>query len=97
MMIISRYIYHTMGQGETPMVNLRTIVTLSENDKIWLENYSKITGISMAEAIRRGIAQLREREEKTFSRRLSKKPGVSGARKTGWNTRRSSEPSGDSL
>ena len=70
MMIISRYIYHIIGQGETPMVNLRTIVTLSENDKIWLENYSKITGISMAEAIRRGIAQLREREEKNIFQTL---------------------------
>ena len=46
------------------MGNQRTIITVSEKDKAWLKSFSKARGISMAEAIRRGIAQLKEREEK---------------------------------
>lgn len=42
------------------MANKRTIITLSEEDKIWLESYSKALNISMAEAIRQGIGRLRE-------------------------------------
>ena len=46
------------------MPNQRTIITISDRDKAWLEGFSKAKGISMAEAIRQGIAQLKEREEK---------------------------------
>ncbi|MGM0427028.1 MAG: hypothetical protein ACQEQ7_07310 [Thermodesulfobacteriota bacterium] len=42
------------------MTNKRTIITLSEEDKIWLESYSKALNISVAEAIRQGIGRLRE-------------------------------------
>lgn len=42
------------------MANKRTIITLSEEDKIWLESYSKALNISVAEAIRQGIGRLRE-------------------------------------
>ncbi|HEJ83206.1 MAG TPA: hypothetical protein ENO25_01435 [Desulfobacteraceae bacterium] len=52
------------------MGNVRTIVTISEEDKIWIESYSRTAGISMAEAIRKGIAQLREREEKNIYSKL---------------------------
>jgi 6-phosphogluconate dehydrogenase len=52
------------------MGNQRTIITISEKDKAWLESFSKARGISMAEAIRRGIAQLKEREEKNTYRTL---------------------------
>ena len=52
------------------MGSQRTIVTLSEKDKAWLDSYSKMSGISMAEAIRRGIAGLREREESTTFKKL---------------------------
>ena len=44
------------------MGNIRTIVTLSEEDKVWLEHYSRTCGISAAEAIRRGIARLKDAE-----------------------------------
>ena len=40
----------------------RTIITISDQEKQWLENYSKAYGISMAESVRRGIARLRENE-----------------------------------
>ena len=48
----------------------RITITLSERDKAWLESFSKARGISVAEAIRRGITQLRSREEKNIYRTL---------------------------
>lgn len=45
----------------------RTIITLSEEDKLWLESYSKTFKISVAEAIRQGIARLKGAEsQKTY-------------------------------
>ncbi len=42
------------------MASKRTIITLPEEDKAWLEGYSKTRNISMAEAIRQGIRKLKE-------------------------------------
>lgn len=42
------------------MKGKRTIITLPEEDKIWLEGYSMAYQISFAEAVRRGIKRLRE-------------------------------------
>ncbi len=59
------------------MGSQRTIVTLSDKDKAWIESYSKASGISMAEAIRQGITQLREREEKnTFQTLIEETRGI---------------------
>ena len=45
----------------------RTIITLSEEDKRWLESYSKAFKISVAEAIRQGISRLKRAEtQKTY-------------------------------
>jgi hypothetical protein len=44
------------------MTSKRTIITIPEPDKKWLESYSSIHRISMAEAIRRGIRKLKEAE-----------------------------------
>ena len=55
------------------MGNKRTIITISDPDKLWLESYSKANGISMAEAIRRGIARLRENEEDHLYRSILRK------------------------
>ena len=44
------------------MTSKRTIITISEQDKSWLESYSSLHRISMAEAIRRGIRKLKEAE-----------------------------------
>jgi hypothetical protein len=41
------------------MPSKRTIITLSDMEKRWLMNYTKTHGISMAEAVRRGIACLK--------------------------------------
>ena len=44
------------------MANKRTIITLSEEDKQWLEGYSSIHHVSVAEAIRQGIRRLKDAE-----------------------------------
>ena len=44
------------------MASKRTIITLSEEDKRWLESYSNLHRMSVAEAIRRGIHKLKEAE-----------------------------------
>lgn len=54
------------------MGNQRTIITLSSEDKQWLESYSRSIGISMAEAIRRGIGRLKEEEGKNTYEMLVK-------------------------
>lgn len=41
------------------MPSKRTIITISDMEKRWLTNYTKTHNISMAEAIRRGIACLK--------------------------------------
>ena len=54
------------------MGSRRTIVTVSDEEKLWLENYSRTLGISMAEAIRRGIARLKVQEGKSTCQRIVK-------------------------
>jgi hypothetical protein len=44
------------------MASKRTIITLSEDDKQWLESYSSLHRVSVAEAIRQGIRKLKEAE-----------------------------------
>jgi hypothetical protein len=47
------------------MPSKRTIITLSDVEKRWLMNYTKLHGISMAEAVRRGIACLKASQAST--------------------------------
>lgn len=49
-------------QPEVGMASKRTIITLSESDKKWLESYSRAHEVSLAEAIRQGIRKLRDTE-----------------------------------
>jgi hypothetical protein len=44
------------------MASKRTIITISEEDKMWLESYSSLHRVSVAEAIRQGIRKLKEAE-----------------------------------
>ena len=49
------------------MGSKRTIITLPEEDKLWLESYSKANKVSVAEAIRQGISRLKQEEtEETY-------------------------------
>ena len=54
------------------MATARTIISIPEETKAWLESYSKTHGVSMAEAIRRGIFYLRKEEEKNTLKQLLK-------------------------
>jgi len=44
------------------MKSARTIITISEQEKRWLAAYSGLHGVSLAEAVRRGIACLKATE-----------------------------------
>ena len=61
------YIYRFYGGT---MAGNRTIITLSETDKIWLQNYSRAHGISLAEAVRQGVQKLRFSEQQGLYRTL---------------------------
>jgi hypothetical protein len=52
------------------MPSVRTIITLSEEDKRWLESYSSLHHVSVAEAIRQGIRKLKEAERHESYRAL---------------------------
>lgn len=54
------------------MGNKRTIITISDADKLWLKSYSLTRGISLAEAIRKGIALLKHEEYNTTYKKLVK-------------------------
>jgi len=42
------------------MGNKRVHITLPDDDKMWLERYSKVYNISVAEAIRQGVSKLKQ-------------------------------------
>jgi len=44
----------------------RMIITISEQEKQWLGNYSKAHNISIAEAIREGISYLKESQSQAL-------------------------------
>jgi hypothetical protein len=51
------------------MPSTRTIITISDREKRWLMTYTKTHKISMAEAIRRGIACLKASHSSTSYRK----------------------------
>ena len=52
------------------MKSTRTIITISEQEKSWLAAYSGLHGVSLAEAVRRGIACLKAAEGHGAYRKL---------------------------
>lgn len=59
------------------MAGKRMIITVPEKDKRWLENYSKLCGISMAEVIRKAISTFRREEgENTYHRLVRETQGI---------------------
>lgn len=57
------------------MAGKRIIITLSNDDKLWVESYSKASKISVAEALRQGLVILRRQEGDEAYRRLVRKTG----------------------
>ena len=59
-----------MSKRRRSMAGQRTIITLPDEDRTWLESYSRTYGISMAEGVRRALRMLREDQEKDVYRAL---------------------------
>ena len=52
------------------MTSKRTVITIPDDQKRWLDSYTKTHGISIAEAIRRGITCLRSSQGTTSYEKL---------------------------
>jgi hypothetical protein len=52
------------------MAGNRTIITLPEEDKKWLQSYSRSRDISLAEAVRQGVQKLKIAEQQALYRSL---------------------------
>jgi len=55
------------------MTTRRIIISIPDEDKIWLEGYSKVHKISVAEAIRQGIEQLKRTKRQQTYRQLAER------------------------
>jgi hypothetical protein len=59
------------------MGSTRTIITLSDEEKRWLKNYSQLHRVSLAEAIRKGITCLKAAEaERTYKSLVKETKGI---------------------
>ena len=59
------------------MPTRRTIITLPEEDKAWLEEYGKLHRISMAEGLRLALRLFREsREQSTYQSLVQETQGI---------------------
>lgn len=59
------------------MPSKRTIITISEMERRWLTNYTKTHRISMAEAVRRGIACLKaSKGSASYQRMVNQTKGI---------------------
>lgn len=59
------------------MATRRIIVTITDKDKHWLEGYSKVHKISMSEAIRQGIRELKKAQrDKTYEGLVESTSGI---------------------
>lgn len=54
----------------------RTIISIKNDDKLWLERRAKQTNESMSELIRRAIQDMRSREEAAFQGLLDQTAGL---------------------
>lgn len=55
----------------------RARVTIPDEEKSWIESYSRARGISMAEAIRKAITRLREQEgQSTYQSLVAQTQGI---------------------
>lgn len=59
------------------MATKRIIISIPDEDKLWLEGYSKVHKISVAEAIRQGIDQLkRAKRQQTYRQLVENTRGI---------------------
>jgi hypothetical protein len=63
-------------EGEE-MSTRRIIISIPDEDKLWLEGYSKTQKISVAEAIRQGIDQLKKsKRQQTYQKLVENTRGI---------------------
>ena len=55
---------------------VRTIISLSGEDKSWLDRTAQESGLSMAELVREAIRRMRRQEEVAFDKLLNKTSGL---------------------
>jgi hypothetical protein len=73
----SNVIYSTVYHGGNSMGTRRIIISIPDEDKLWLEGYSKSQKISVAEAIRQGIEQLKEsKRQQTYQKLVEETKGI---------------------
>jgi hypothetical protein len=59
------------------MATRRIIISIPDEDKLWLEGYSKVHQISVAEAIRQGIGELKKsRRQHTYQQLVERTGGI---------------------
>ncbi len=61
---------------------VRTIISLTENEKHWVDSYSRSRHISLAETVRIAIKKLREENNQSASSILDKTSGIWKRKKT---------------
>lgn len=54
----------------------RMLISLEENDKLWLEQRAQETGVPMSEVVRRAIRQAQETEQKPMKELLASTKGL---------------------
>jgi hypothetical protein len=54
----------------------RTIISLTEQDKAWLERRAAAEGVPMTEVVREAIRRLRQQEELSFEELLGRTSGL---------------------
>jgi hypothetical protein len=52
------------------------LISLEENDKLWLEQRAQETGVPMSEVVRRAIRQAQETEQKPMKELLASTKGL---------------------
>jgi hypothetical protein len=59
------------------MAGKRIVITIADEDKNWLDGYAKVHKISVAEAIRQGVNQLKQgQRQKTYQKLLKSTYGI---------------------
>jgi hypothetical protein len=54
----------------------RLLVSLDEQDRVWLERKARQTGASMAEVVRQSIQRMKKSEQKSFNELLQATKGT---------------------
>ncbi len=54
----------------------RTIISLEQEDKAWLDRKAQESGVPMAEIVRQAVRRMRQQEEAAFDKVLKETSGI---------------------